>query len=535
MLKIARPGFLWRAILLSGGVNVGPYASGYALLSFPGRCRCRLCASCASIEAEKQTEILPLKRWLAFPRSLRQLVMMAFLLVILPLLFLAWQAWQSLNALSAQAAWTNRTTLIDARRSEAMTNAALEMERSYRQYCVLDNPTLAAVYQRQRQRYAEMLEAHAGVLPDKNILKTLQEDLNRLSTLHCQNSGPDAAASGYLESFAHANGELIQATRAVVFSRGQRLQQEIAERGQVFGWQTLALFLVSLTLVMLFTRMIIGPVKRLERMINRLGEGKSLSGIRLFRGPRELRSVGQRIIWLSERLAWLESQRHQFLRHLSHELKTPLASMREGTELLADKVVGALTPEQEEVVAILDSSSRNLQTLIEQLLNYNRRLTDSAAQCERVALSPLIERVVASHALLARAKMMQTHVNLICTDCIADSALLLSALDNLYSNAVHYGTESGTICFKSYRTGDRLIIDVTNTGQPIPQCESTMIFEPFFQGSRLRKGSVKGSGLGLSIAKDCIHRMQGELSLVENDPAEVCFRIMLPACTRTDK
>ena len=62
--------------------------------------------------------------------------MLAFLLILLPLLVLAWQAWQSLNALSDQAALVNRTTLIDARRSEAMTNAALEMERSYRQYCV---------------------------------------------------------------------------------------------------------------------------------------------------------------------------------------------------------------------------------------------------------------------------------------------------------------------------------------------------------------------------------------------------------------
>ncbi len=69
--------------------------------------------------------------------------MLAFLLILLPLLVLAWQAWQSLNALSDQAAVTNRSTLIDARRSEAMTNVALEMERSYRQYCVLDDPTLA--------------------------------------------------------------------------------------------------------------------------------------------------------------------------------------------------------------------------------------------------------------------------------------------------------------------------------------------------------------------------------------------------------
>lgn len=115
-----------------------------------------------------------------------------------------------------------------------------------------------------------------------------------------------------LESFSRSNAEMVQATRAVVFSRGQQLQQAIAERGQFFGWQALLLFLVSVLLVVLFTRMIIGPVKAVERMINRLGEGRALGSTASFKGPRELRSLAQRIIWLSERLAWLESQRHEF-------------------------------------------------------------------------------------------------------------------------------------------------------------------------------------------------------------------------------
>lgn len=469
-----------------------------------------------------------MKRWPAFPRSLRQLVIMAFLLVLLPLLVLAWQAWQSLNTLSAQAARTNRTTLIDARRSEAMTNAALEMERSYRQYCVLDDPTLARVYQSQRKRYSDMLDAHADVLPDEKLYQALREDLNGLAQLQCHNSGPTQAASASLEAFAAANTEMVQTTRKVVFTRGQQLQQEIAARGQFFGWQALILFLVSLVLVLLFTRMIIGPVKGIERMINRLGAGQSLNSRVAFKGPRELRSVGERIIWLSERLAWLESQRHQFLRHISHELKTPLASMREGTELLADEVVGPLTAEQKEVVDILDGSSRNLQKLIEQLLDYNRKLADGAVELETVAIAPLIETVISAHSLPARAKMMHTEVSLKAESCLAEPVLLLSVLDNLYSNAVHYGTESGNILIRSYPHGARLRIDVANTGTPIPQAEREMIFEPFYQGSHQRKGAVKGSGLGLSIARDCILRMQGELQLVTSDESGVCFRIELP-------
>lgn len=464
-----------------------------------------------------------------FPRSLRQLVVMAFVLVLAPLLVLAWQAWYSLNTLSMQAAHINQTTLVDARRSEAMTNVALEMERSYRQYCVLDDATLARVYQDQRKNYIVMLQAQAAVLPDVQLSQTLQTNLDALAQLTCKNYSPDSAASARLESFANANAQMVQSTRAVVYSRGQQLQKEIASRGKFFGWQALILFLVSLTLVMLFTRMIIGPVKGIERMINLLGEGRSLDNAVAFSGPRELRSISQRVIWLSERLAWLESQRHQFLRHISHELKTPLASIREGTELLADQVAGSLSDAQREVVEILDSSSRNLQKLIEQLLDYNRQLADGPLDLQPVELLPLLQEVVAAHSLPARAKMMNTQLHIEDTICLALPALLTSVMDNLYSNAVYYGAQSGNISIHSHRHGNTLYIEVTNSGTPIPREERAMIFEPFYQGHQQRKGAVKGSGLGLSIARDCIRRMRGELYLVDNSEAEVCFRIELPA------
>lgn len=472
--------------------------------------------------------MISLKRWRLFPRSLRQLVLMAFLLVLLPLLVLAYQAYQSLDHLSTQAADINRTTLADARRSEAMTSVALEMERSYRQYCVLDDATLAKLYQHQRKQYAQMLDTHAPILPDARYYQTLRELLTQLSDIQCKNSGPEQNASVLLEQFSLSNAEMVQATRDVIFSRGQQLQKDIAERGQFFGWQSLLLFLVSVLLVVLFTRMIIGPVKGIERMINRLGEGRPLGNTALFKGPRELRSLAQRIIWLSERLAWLESQRHEFLRHISHELKTPLASMREGTELLADEVAGPLTQDQKEVVAILDNSSRHLQLLIEQLLDYNRKLADGPGELENVELVEMVEDVIAAHSLPARAKMIRTETDLQADICWADPTLLMRVLDNLYSNAVHYGEESGTIWIRSRQVNNRVQIDIANTGASIPVSEETMIFEPFFQGSHQRKGAVKGSGLGLSIAQDCIKRMQGDLQLVSVDYAPVCFRIELP-------
>jgi two-component system sensor histidine kinase GlrK len=126
---------------------------------------------------------------------------------------------------------------------------------------------------------------------------------------------------------------------------------------------------------------------------------------------------------------------------------------------------------------------------------------------------------------------MQTHVELNAKTCRAETTLLMRVMDNLYSNAVHYGQESGNIWIRSRQIENRVQIDVANSGTPIPESDKSMIFEPFYQGTHQRKGAVKGSGLGLSIAQDCIRRMQGELNLVAVEYADVCFRIELPLNT----
>lgn len=464
-----------------------------------------------------------------FPRSLRQLVLLAFILVLLPLLVLAYQAYKSLDNLSSQALNVNRTTLSDTQRSENMTNIALGMERSYRQYCVLDDKGLVKLYQNQRQQYKSMLIEHASTVSEAKTYQPILDGLlEKLATLNCEQGQPAPETLELLQQFSQSNMHMVLATRESIFLRGEYLQQSIAERGAFVGRLALLLFLLSLLLVVLFTRMIIGPVKRVKEMIDCLGEGRPLKELLTFQGPQEIQVLAQRIVWLSERLAWLEAQRHEFLRHISHELKTPLASMREGTELLADQVVGTLTKDQKDVVDILDNSSRHLQRLIEQLLDYNRRLADLSTEKEQIDLTTLIKNVVAAHSLPARSKSMVTECKLDVTEYWGEATLLVPVVDNIYSNAVHYGAESGTIWVTTHQLGNDVIIDIANTGDVIPAEEHPMLFEPFYQGSKPRKGGVKGSGLGLSIAQDCIHRMKGTLQIVDVDYADVCFRIKIP-------
>ena len=84
--------------------------------------------------------------------------------------------------------------------------------------------------------------------------------------------------------------------------------------------------------------------------------------------------------------------------------------------------------------------------------------------------------------------MMHTELLLSERLCEAEPALLVSVLDNLYSNAVHYGAESGNIRIHSYRHGEQVRIDVINDGEPIPPAERNMIFEPFIREATSVKG-----------------------------------------------
>lgn len=462
-----------------------------------------------------------------FPRSLRQLVLLAFLLVLLPLLILAGQAYKSLNGLSEQVLSINRVALSDTQRSEMLLNISLNMERTYQQLCVLDDGSLKDVYQNKYYQYVSLLEDHKQIL-SHDLFEQLKQTAESIQKLQCNEGKPTNEVTQLLEKFSLLNTNVVQQTKESKFLQAKALQHSIAERGSFFGHLALLLFLLSLLLVLLFTRMIIGPVNRVKEMIDQLGDGGSLSENFSFKGPKEILVVAQRIIWLSQRLTVLESQRYEFLRHLSHEFKTPLASIREGTELLADQVVGNLTQDQKDVVTILDNSSRLLQRLIEQLIDYNRRLANISYEPTSIDLAEIIDSVIIAHSLSARSKSMLTECNLNVKTCCCVETLLMRVVDNIYSNAVHYGQESGTIWITSYYKENHLIIDIANQGDSIPEDERIKLFEPFYQGSKQRKSAVKGSGLGLSIARDSIYRMKGELQLVDVDYTNVCFRIILP-------
>ncbi|WP_346210498.1 sensor histidine kinase [Aeromonas salmonicida] len=460
------------------------------------------------------------------PRSLLQVVLMGFALVLMPLGGMIWHDSQALEHLSQLTSDELERAVRDTRRATLLTTQAIDLERTLRRYAVLGDERILASYQQQLASYRSLLAAHQGSIPDAEAYTGLEQVLAWLESLQDLAKARAASASPQFDEFNQINQQLEVITRGQVDEHVSRVRAMIAELMREIWWVSGFVAVLSLLLVLLFTYLIIHPVRQIESRILSLGAGVEPDK-RPVDGPAELVVLGERINWLHDKLKELEQQKYQFLRHVSHELKTPLAVLREGSDLLGEQLVGPLTPDQQEICQMLEENSRRLQTLIERLLDFNRLSQQEVFTLTPVALAPLLSELTAEYRLALESKQISVHLP---TDPImlqAEPYRLRLILDNLFSNAVSYGARGGQIWIRAGQDANGGWLEVANEGPVIPVAERERIFEPFEQGSIVRQGLLKGSGMGLSIARESAMSLGGELVLIEDEQADVCFRLTL--------
>ncbi len=467
------------------------------------------------------------RRWR--PRSLLQLVLLAFLVVMLPLGVLMFQAGQALAELTRLADVGARQAVEETRRARALTSLSLEMERSARQYAVVEDPGLMAIFVERHAEFESLLRDQRRLLPDDPDIQALFPLLEELASLP---GAGGAEVRERLDAFAALANHAEAVRRATNRKIDERIDaiRERANNVQARLWlQTLALVSASLALMLLFTWLIMRPIRQLERRILGIGGDSHTAPVaHSIQGPAELVQLGERLDWLSARLGEVEAQKQQFLRHMSHELKTPLASVREGTALLCDGVAGRLDPRQREILELIDASGEELQRLIEQLLDYNLLQHHREVDTQRFDMTALIEELLAKHRLALTHKGMRVSAPVVSLEWCADRTATGRILDNLLSNAIAYGEDGGVLEIRQRREGATLVLEVANSGEAIDETDRARLFEPFYQGRARRKGALKGSGIGLSVAVDCARMQQGSLELVSDDLLPVCFRLTLP-------
>jgi len=285
---------------------------------------------------------------------------------------------------------------------------------------------------------------------------------------------------------------------------------------------------MALTFGIWFTR----PLKRLEQAIVGLGENRLDASIAIA-GPADLALIGERLNWLRLRLVELEADKARFLRHISHELKTPLASLREGVSLLQDGVGGVLSEDQREIVQILGHNAGVLQGQIEDLLRFNAAAFEARQlRRQRVDLLHLVEAQVEAQQLQWRARELQVTV---ASDKPTDTPILLdidaekigTALGNLLSNAIRFSPAGGLVRITLGTRPGLALIQIDDEGSGVAEADRLRIFEPFYRGERQPAGAMRGSGIGLSIVHEYIAAHGGRIELLPEQPG-AHFTIEIP-------
>jgi two-component system sensor histidine kinase GlrK len=470
-----------------------------------------------------------------YPRSFLKLILAGFALAVSPLVVaLAYNAY-SIHRLAEYSQRTLYQAVQATQASRLLIENVTTMERSVRQFVIVGEPSVMQGYALAHERFgdtATRLLTFPLEDTQRDTLNTLvaaESDLYRQvsrATVLRDQAGKIVGAFANLSQTAR---ELDNQGNLLVDREVDTMQQMAGETQQLIFWQMLALFPVAVFLVVAASLLIRRPISQIETAIQKLGEGEFEDKI-VVSGPADLESLGRQLDWLRLRLLDLEGQKSRFLRHVSHELKTPLTALREGVELLGDEVTGRMTHGQLEIAHILKQNTLRLQRLIEDLLNYHSAQFQTASLISvHFKLKTLVERVTQRHTLAMRAKNLSQSLSAADLEMEGDEKKMEAVIDNLFSNAVKYSPTGGTIRIQLRRRGGDVVIDVMDDGPGIPSHDRVRVFEPFYQSTAKYTGPVKGTGLGLAIVREFALAHRGTAEVIDDGNPGAHLRVVLPS------
>ncbi len=316
-------------------------------------------------------------------------------------------------------------------------------------------------------------------------------------------------------------------------ARLEEMQRQTVSTQKRLFWQSALLVPLTLIAILALTLSIGRPLRAIDRAISELGRGTFSRSIEV-PGPRDLERLGAQLEWLRLRLLDLAQERNRFLRHMSHELKTPLANIREGAELLMDGAVGPLDNSQREVVAILRDNGIKLHRLIENLLSFSAWQKESVGlDLSEFRLRPLVKQVLESQQLTVVSQRVRLEVKVDDLTLRADRGKVRLIIENLLSNAIKYSPKGGTVYLHAAKQDTQLVIDVADAGSGIPSEERARVFEAFYTGRPPAGVQVKGTGIGLSVVLEFVNAHGGTIEIVDGEYPGAHFRIRMPVLSIT--
>lgn len=249
------------------------------------------------------------------------------------------------------------------------------------------------------------------------------------------------------------------------------------------------------------------------------------------RGKTELAELAKALNSMCDQLALLEEKRRKFVSDASHELKTPMATIK----LICDSIVSTPNPDVEMVREFLNDLSEEIDRLtriIERLLVLTKLdNTNADLKYETVDFIALIKRIMVKLTPMADSRGTVFSVNLgqeILPPMMLDYDKIWEALYNIIDNAIKYSPDRSLIKIQVYKEGGFVITQIEDNGPGIPDTEKERIFERFYRLDDSRARDTGGTGLGLSIAKEAVTMHGGNIEVTSGKDGGSKFIITLP-------
>ena len=375
-----------------------------------------------------------------------------------------------------------------------------ELERYWVQIRTVENPTLIFKSDLATQISLPPLSpGHSAV--EKNLLPKL-------------NTGTDESREITLRvrSFKIAfNGQ----TFAVQIARPiEKLEEEIVE--MILGFFAGLIFsILGLTAVSrLLAGKILQPVTRMKDLTQMICEENLDQRIPAGDAPDEFNDLARTINRMLDRLQHSFERQKEFLFNTSHELKTPLSTMRLVVEeLIASDLTGE-NSSVEETLHRLRIQVLRMDRLVKDLLNLSRLETLSNLDRTTVSVNRLLLSLAEEYRFLAEARGITMALSFPeVMEIQADSAMLGRAFSNILDNAVKYSEEEGRIELTAEKRAFEIVITFANTGPGISPHQIPRVFEQFYRIEQSRSTQHGGSGLGLAMVKKIIELHGGNVAL----------------------
>lgn len=225
----------------------------------------------------------------------------------------------------------------------------------------------------------------------------------------------------------------------------------------------------------------------------------------------------------------LNEMRSRFVAMISHEFRTPLATIFSSVELLDD--YGCAFPEQErhEVLGLIKGAVARMNTMVDQVL-LTSQLEAGGFRCgpAPVRFAELLTQLTDEMARLdGRRHHLQCDCNDLTQERQADARLVRHIVTNLLGNALKYSAEGRHVWLRARADGERVMLEVQDQGIGIPASDIPRLFERFHRGSNV--GNVRGTGMGLHIVQECVALHAGRLEVVSEEARGSTFRLWLHA------